>query len=44
MRCLNNELVECESDYANLEAMAAETQHLHAGTLLAMEAKYLLQV
>ena len=43
-RCLKNELAECKSDYANLEAVAAEAERLHAGTLLSMEEKYVSQV
>ena len=39
-RCLKDELAECKSDYANLEAMAVEAERLHAETLLAMEAEY----
>ena len=44
MRRLKNKLTECKSDYANLEAVATEAEWLHAGTLLAMEAKYVSQV
>jgi hypothetical protein len=33
-----------ESDYANLEAVAAKAKQLHVGTILAMEAKYVSQV
>jgi hypothetical protein len=40
--CQKNELAKCKSDYANLETVAAEAEQLHAGTLSAMEAKYLL--
>jgi hypothetical protein len=40
-RHLKNELVECKSEYMNLDAMATEAEWLHAGTLLAMEAKYM---
>ena len=40
VRCLKNELAECKSNYANLEAMATEAEQLHVGTLSAMEAKY----
>ena len=43
-RCLKNELAKCKSEYANLEAMATEANRLHAGTLSAMEAKYVSQV
>ena len=39
-RCLKDELAECKSEYANLEAMAAEVDRLHARTLSAIEAKY----
>jgi len=44
VRRLKNKLTECKSDYANLEAVATEAEWLHAGTLLAMEAKYVSQV
>ena len=44
MRCLQNELAECKSDYANLEAVATEAKRLHAGTISAIEAKYVSQV
>ena len=43
-RRLKNELAECKSNYANLEAMADEAERLHVGTLSAMEAKYVSQV
>ena len=39
-RNLKDELAECKSEYANLEAMAAEVDRLHVGTLSAIEAKY----
>jgi hypothetical protein len=39
-RCLKDKLAECKSKDANLEAMATEADRLHAGTLSAMEAKY----
>jgi hypothetical protein len=41
---LKNELAECESDYANLEAMATKAELLHVGTLSAMEVKYVSHV
>jgi hypothetical protein len=40
-RHLKNELAKCKSEYMNLDAMATEAEWLHAGTLLAMEAKYM---
>jgi DNA topoisomerase IB len=43
-RHLKDELAECKSKYANLEAMAVKTDRLHAGTLLAMEAEYVSRV
>ena len=43
-RCLKDELAECKSEYANLEAMAAEDDRLHIGTLSAMEVEYVLRV
>jgi hypothetical protein len=43
-RCLKDELVECKSEYANLEAVAAKAERLHAGTLSTMEVKYMLRV
>jgi hypothetical protein len=39
-----DKLIECKSEYVNLEAMAAKVEWLHAGTLLTMEAKYMLWV
>jgi hypothetical protein len=39
-----DKLIECKSKYVNLEAMAAKVEWLHAGTLLTMEAKYMLRV
>jgi hypothetical protein len=44
VRCLRDELPKCKSAYANLEAVAAEANRLHARTLLAMEVKYMSQV
>jgi hypothetical protein len=44
VRRLKDELAECKSEYANLEVVAAEAERLHAGTLLAMEAKYMSPV
>ena len=41
MNCLKNELAKCKSDYANLVVVAFETEQLHAGALLVMEAKYM---
>ena len=43
-RCLKDELAKCKSDYVNLEVVAAEAEQLHAGTLSAMEAKYMLRM
>ena len=43
-RRLKNELAKCKSEYANLEAMAAEDDRLHIGTLSAMEVEYVLRV
>ena len=43
-RRLKDELAECKSEYANLEAMATEVDRLHVGTLLAMEVKYVSRV
>ena len=40
VRRLKDELVECKSDYVNLEAMATKAERLHIETLLAMEMKY----
>jgi hypothetical protein len=40
-RRLKVELAKCKSEYANLEAVDAENEWLHAGTLLTMEAKYM---
>jgi hypothetical protein len=40
-RHLKDELAECKSEYANLEAVAAEVEWLHTGTLSTMEAKYM---
>jgi hypothetical protein len=39
-RHLKDELAECKSDYANLEAVAVEAEQLHAETHSAMEVKY----
>ena len=44
VRCLKDEVAECKSHYANLEAMAAEAKRLHIETLSAMEEKYVSQV
>jgi hypothetical protein len=44
VRCLKDELAECKSEYANLEAVATEVEWLHAGTLSTMEAKYMSRV
>jgi hypothetical protein len=43
-RRLKDELVECKSEYVNLEAMAAEVEWLHRGTHPTMEAKYMSRV
>ena len=43
-RCLKDELAECKSEYVNLEAMATEVDRLHAGTLSAIEVKYVSQM
>ena len=43
-RRLKNKLVECKSNYANLEAMATEAERLHARTRSSMEAQYVSQV
>ena len=43
-RRLKDELAECKSEYANLEAMATKVDWLHVGTILAMEAKYMSRV
>jgi hypothetical protein len=40
-RHLKNGLAKCKSEYMNLDAMATEAEWLHAGTLSAMEAKYM---
>ena len=39
-RRLKDELAECKSEHANLEAMAAEADWIHTGTLSTMEVKY----
>ena len=41
MRHLKDELAMCKSEYANLVAVAAEAEWLHAGTLSTIEAKYM---
>jgi hypothetical protein len=40
-RRLKDELAKCKSEYANLEVVDTETEWLHTGTLLTMEAKYM---
>ena len=41
VKCLKDELAECKSMYAKLEAMAIEDDRLHTRTLSAMEVKYM---
>ena len=44
VRCLKDELAECKSDYANLEAVAAKLRSYTQRPFLAMEAKYVSRV